>query len=63
MKLKIERKLNHNKKRLQELKTQFDKIGVENLTYYGGRDIGYLQGKVAALEDILDEFNETTPNN
>lgn len=49
----IERKLKHNRRRLIEKQQEQAVIGSDNLNYHSGRAIGYLEGKVAVLEDIL----------
>ena len=50
------------KRRIKRLKKQLEKYNIENpqekFNYFGGFDHGYIRGKIAALEDILDELNE-----
>lgn len=52
---KIERKLAHARRRLAE-KREEQKVsgGSASFTYHGGWALGYLEGKVAALEDVLN---------
>jgi hypothetical protein len=55
MKTEIDRKIGRVKNKLEELNAHHEKLGGPmNLTYHGGYDKGYLEGKLAALEDIKD---------
>jgi hypothetical protein len=55
----IERKLKFALRRLDEKQKYHEQCGGEMLlTYHGGRAIGYLEGKVAVLEDLLDILKE-----
>jgi len=54
---KLERRL----KRLQGMRDELKNKhcgNEENYTYYGGYDLGYLEGKIAVLEEWLDELEE-----
>lgn len=50
------------KRRLERLNGQKDKLEAkhkgneQNYTYHGGFDLGYLKGKIAEIENILDEL-------
>lgn len=50
------------KRRLNRLKELRDKLLMEHggnehkYTYWGGYDLGYLNGKICEIEDILDEL-------
>lgn len=50
------------KHRIKRNKGILDSYGPEpekRLNYHGGYTIGYLQGKIAVLEEILDELKTT----
>ena len=61
--------INALNKRLSRLKLKYNKLYSEhkgneiNYTYWGGQTMGYLKGKIAVIEDILDEIetNIKTP--
>ena len=56
-------------RRLSNLREQFEKIekrhsgdgtpyyDVKHFNYYGGQAFGYIQGQIAMLENLLDEFD------
>jgi hypothetical protein len=51
----IRRKLEHARRRLAEKRMEQEASGgPASLTYHGGWSLGYLEGKVAALEDVLN---------
>ena len=50
------RKLDHAKKRLDELEISHGKNPPEGLTYYDGQNFGYWQGITSTYENILDEL-------
>lgn len=55
---KFERKLVHARRRLAEKKAEQDAAGGSSAhTYHGGWSKGYLEGKVAALEDVLNAYS------
>lgn len=54
-KKRIERMINREKKRMQPLIDNF-----EDLSKWGLWTIGYCQGKIAVLEDLLYELEENT---
>lgn len=49
-KRKIERKIERAQRKLTDLKSR-----EENLSKYGYWDMGYFQGIISALEDLLDD--------
>lgn len=52
---RLERRLERFKKMRDEL--QLDHKGNESkYTYWAGFDLGYLKGKIAEIEDIIDEL-------
>lgn len=52
----IKQKLAHTRKKLEEKRKEQEKVGgPENCTYYGGWALGYLEGKLAVLEDFAEE--------
>ena len=50
----LKRKIERNKAKLKQLKDNQD-----NLSVWGYRDIGYYEGRLSVLEDLLDEMEET----
>ena len=50
----LQRKLAHNVKRLNDDKAYYESIGKDNLTSYAFENLGYLTGKVSALEYVID---------
>ena len=50
--------------------SELQKIHLGNetsLTYWGGYDMGYIKGQIAAIEDLIDDLNDklnilNTPN-
>ncbi len=50
------------KRRLQRLQKMRDEIKAKhkgnelNYTYWGGYNLGYLEGTITAIENIIDEF-------
>lgn len=61
IKNKLNRILEHNKKRLFQFKDRYgheDKDLIHRLSFHGARDLGYYEGRIGALLDILDEIEE-----
>ncbi len=52
----IERKL----KRQLLMLERMDGYSADTHTYHGGWSVGYVQGKVSVLDDLLDELGFTT---
>jgi hypothetical protein len=52
----IKKKLELNKNRLQTVKENQEIAGgpTKHTTFHGGWTLGYYEGKIAALEDVLD---------
>jgi hypothetical protein len=53
------RRISHAEKRVNELKAKHGSNPNETHTYYGGWDLGYWQGMLAAYHNVLDELEET----
>jgi hypothetical protein len=58
LKEEIDRKLKYVNKRLEEKKKFEKEVGINNLTYHGGRSMGYLEGQLSVLEDLEILVNE-----
>jgi hypothetical protein len=59
VKKKLIRRLQLNQRRADENKQFIDSIGgISATTYHGGWNVGYYEGKVAAIESILDMLFE-----
>lgn len=56
MKEKIERKIKRAQKRVDEMKKAHGNNPGSTHTYFGGWDLGYWEGRLSALQDILDEL-------
>lgn len=53
---KLIRRLDRLKKQKEELESKH--LGNElKYTYWGGYELGYIKGKIAEIEDILDELD------
>ena len=50
---RIKLSLKHSKERLTDLKNRQDSLSV-----WGYRDMGYYEGRISVLEDLLDEIEE-----
>lgn len=74
---KLKLKLEHNKRRLQETKYRHNEYikhcedtsknrevcnEYTKLSYHGGWEAGYLQGKISLIENILDDIEITNSN-
>lgn len=52
------------KRRLERLNKRLEPIAIKhhgnemNYTYWGGHELGYLKGKIAELENIIDECSD-----
>ncbi len=53
MQKKLKRRILRLERQIKELSDKHHNKEKE-LTYYGGWDLGYLEGKLAALESLLD---------
>ena len=51
----VKRKLRHAEKRLAQVTLEQSKIPEHLRNYHGGHTVGYWQGMVSALEDVLNE--------
>ena len=49
----LRRMIKRNKARLKQLQDK-----QENLSVWGYRDMGYFEGRLSVLEDLLDEIEE-----
>ena len=45
------------RQKILESRIREDHHGRVDLTYYAGYDCGYIEGKIAAYENLLDEIN------
>lgn len=50
---RLRRMIKHNKAHLKQLQDK-----QENLSVWGYRDMGYFEGRLSVLEDLLDEIEE-----
>jgi hypothetical protein len=55
---KIKRRLNRLKGQEQKLKERHQGKELTKFTYHAGWDLGYVQGKIYELEELLDELAE-----
>lgn len=54
---KLQRRLKHFKKRLNNFKNgETDEELASHLSYFGGWDIGYFEGRISEIEDMLLEL-------
>lgn len=42
--------------KILETKRRHGKNPIENFTYWGGFDLGYLKGQISILEDVMSEY-------
>jgi hypothetical protein len=57
LRIKLRKRCNREESRVSQGKLQYEG-NEQNYTYHGGWDMGYHQGKLTMLEDLLDELND-----
>lgn len=57
---RMKRRIKHVERRVAEIKERHGRIESNSgtITKHGGWDLGYWEGKLATLEDTLDELKE-----
>jgi ribosome-associated translation inhibitor RaiA len=58
----LKRRLARLKEKEQALTERHDEVGTVFLSYHGGWDLGYIQGKIAEIEDFIDDLEELDRN-
>ena len=57
LRIRLRKRCNRAESRVSQRKRQYEG-NEQNYTYHGGWDMGYHQGKLTMLEDLLDELND-----
>lgn len=60
MKKKLQRQLTRCIKRMHHLKSIYSGKETSVYNFYAGWELGYVQGKISVLEDIVDEVSGET---